>query len=417
MRTYCAALIGIGGFGEHHVRIIEKLVQEGRLKLTAFTEIRPQAFPDTVKRLIGIGAVPYTDYEHMLEEQRNTDFVVIATPISTHKTIAAHVMSMGYHVMVEKPPAVTIQDIDEMIAVQQRTGKKCQVNFQNVSLRSFRQMLSLLQQEVIGEVSQITGVGRWHRTKAYYARTPWAGKLIHNGQYVLDGTFTNPLAHLLNNCLQAAGAVHPARMIPETVQAELYHVNDIEGDDVSCIRAEMPGGLKVNFYAMLCHTDNDRPFIEVHGSKGSMRWCYDNSLIVRNNNKEEKFQYEEEDRVRNMYLNLMQAMEDDQVPLYSSIEACRSYVLVSNGAYESARRVLPVDGKYVQEIIAADSTAMFFPSLSARIYEIADQGMLYSEVPFPWAHRTNRIDMRDYQHFMVSFQQKAEDLIDKKESI
>ncbi|WP_010274650.1 Gfo/Idh/MocA family protein [Paenibacillus senegalensis] len=403
MRTYRAALIGIGGFGEHHVKIIEELVREGSFKLTAFTEIRPEAFPATVSLLTRIGAVPYTDYEHMLAEQKDTDFVIIATPISTHKTIATRVMSMGYHVIVEKPPAVTIQDIDEMIQVQKQTGKKCQVNFQNTSLRSFRQMLSLLEQGAIGEVTQITGVGRWRRTKAYYARTPWAGKLTYNGQYVLDGTFTNPLAHLLNNCLQAAGAISPELMIPQSVQAELYHVNDIEGDDVSCIRAEMPGQLKVNFYAMLCHTDNARPFIQVQGSEGSMRWSYDNSLIVRTAKGEEKFQYEEENRVRNMYLNLMQAIEDEHVPLYSSIEACRSYVLVSNGVYESARGVVAIDSQYVQEIEAEGSTARLLPALSEQMHDIADRGVLYSEVPFPWARKTRRVDMRGYNHFAVTF--------------
>lgn len=403
MRTYRAALIGIGGFGEYHINIIEPLVKEGALKLTAFAEIRPEAFPDTVNRLTAIGAVPYTDYEQMLTEQKDSDFVIIATPIATHKAIAARVMSMGYHVMVEKPPAVTIQDVDEMIAVQKQTGKKCQVNFQNVSLSSFRQMLSLLEQGVIGEVTQITGVGRWHRTQAYYARTPWAGKLMHNGQYVLDGTFTNPLAHLLNNCLQAAGAVDSKLMIPEAVQAELYHVNDIEGDDVACIRAEMPGQLKVNFYAMLCHTTNDRPYIQVKGSRGSMRWSYDNSLIVRTDKGEEKFQYEEEDRVRKMYLNLMQSIEDDQVSLYSPIESCRSYVLVSNGAYESAKAVVPIDKKYIEEIEAEGSIARILPALSEQIHELADQGVLFSEAPFSWAQKTERVDMRGYKHFAVSF--------------
>jgi hypothetical protein len=217
---------------------------------------------------------------------------------------------------------------------------------------------------------------------------------------VLDGTFNNPFAHLLNNCLLAAGAADPAGMLPATVQAELYHANDIEGDDASCIRVVTQGGVSVHFYAMLSHPKNETPYIVVQGSDGEIVWHYDNRLVLRVRGEEEELRYGEEDLVRGMYENLMQAISDPDVPLLAPIEASRPFVLTANGAYESSQAVRSVEAPFVVERETVDSRIRLLPSLSEGIKEAAAQGRLYSEVPFPWAAQaTEPVRMEAYRRF------------------
>ena len=45
----------------------------------------------------------YTDFRRMLEQQRDIDAVLIATPDHTHAVIAKAAMELGKHVFVEKP--------------------------------------------------------------------------------------------------------------------------------------------------------------------------------------------------------------------------------------------------------------------------------------------------------------------------
>lgn len=399
MRKFRAAIIGIGGFGAEHVELLMDLAKEGQAEVVAFAEMNVDANREPFDKLTAIGASHYEDYERMLTDHPEIEFVVIATPIAAHKPMCVRVLEMGFHVLVEKPPAVTIQDIDEMISAQRASGRLCQVNFQNTAGSAFKEMLARLGAGEIGRVSQVTGVGMWKRAKAYYDRTRWAGKLTHNGQYVLDGTFNNPFAHLLNNCLLAAGAADSSRASPKSVQAELYRANEIEGDDVSCIRIVTLDGVAVNFYAMLCHESNEVPSISVRGTEGEMSWSYDNKLTIRSGNEEEVYSYERENLMRRMYLNLMQAIEDAVTPLYCPIDACRSFVLVSNGAYESATAVRRIPAQFVSEREEGGSSVRLLPGLSERMKEISERGLLYSESPFAWATATNPVRMEGYNRF------------------
>ncbi|MEF3306955.1 Gfo/Idh/MocA family protein [Paenibacillus sp. GYB003] len=399
MKSIRAAIIGIGGFGAHHVKVMTELAGEGLLHIVAFADVRAEAYAEQLAQLTSFGAAHYADYEQMLREHPEIDFVVIATPIAAHKPMCVRVMQLGFHVLVEKPPAVTIQDLDEMIAAQRETGKLCQVNFQNTSGRAFRELLDQLAAGAVGRVTHVTGVGMWKRMRSYYERTRWAGKLMCDGQYVLDGTFNNPLAHLLNNCLITAGSGDARSAAPDWVQAELYHVNEIEGDDVSAIRVGTANGVTVHFYAMLSHHEHTVPSITVRGTEGEAHWNYQNKLTIRGRNGEESKSYGPENLVRNMYLNLMQAISGSGSPLLSSIEACRSFVLASNGAYESSRAVRTIPMEYVVEREEEGTTVRLLPGLSERMKDAADKGKLYAEYPFPWAVPTKPFSMAGYGRF------------------
>jgi predicted dehydrogenase len=378
---------------------MSELAKNGLLDIVAFAELNAGAYEKQFQQLESFGAVHYTDYERMLAEHSEIDFVAIATPIAAHKPMCVRVLQLGFHVLVEKPPAATVQDVAAMIAASQESGRLCQVNFQHTSGRAFRKLLEQLAAGAIGQVTDVTGVGRWKRNRSYYDRTRWAGKLTCDGQYVLDGTFNNPLAHLLNSCLLAAGSGDVAKALPEEVQAELYHVNDIEGDDVSCIRIGAANGVTIHFYAMLCHHENQTPYIRVRGTEGEAYWDYNNNLTIRGRDGEQILAYEAESLMRNMYLNLMRAIDGSGEPLYCPIEACRNFMLASNGAHESAGRVLAIPQQYVVEREDDDSTVRLLPDLSERIMDAADKGQLYSEFPFPWAKPSRLFSTKGYRRF------------------
>ncbi|CAG7655847.1 Gfo/Idh/MocA family protein [Paenibacillus allorhizosphaerae] len=394
------ALIGIGGFGKVHTKTIMQLAEEGLLECAAYAETNPEAHAESAAMWDAAGAAHYRDYEEMLRNHPDIDLVAIATPIPLHKPMSIHVMEQGFHVILEKPPAVTIQDHEEMAAVAQRTGRLCQVNFQNTSGQAFRSCLQKMQEGAIGTIKRVTGIGVWKRTQAYYDRTPWAGKLIHNGQYVLDGTLFNPFSHLLNNCLIAAGSGDARLAEPASVQAELYRANGIEGEDTASVRIRTVHGVEVLLYTTLCADQTVSPYIDIEGSEGSICWHSNNTMTIRTSEGEERFDYGPEPLMNKMYINLLEAIRD-RAPLYSPLQACRSFVLAANGAFESSRAMHQVPEKYVTIEPSGETTGKVIGNVKQIIMSSARAGQLFSESEVEWAVRTEPFALNNYEAFRM----------------
>ena len=52
------------------------------------------------------------------------DAVVIATPVPTHHALAKQALEAGKHVFVEKPPAMTGAEMEELVALA-RAARPC----------------------------------------------------------------------------------------------------------------------------------------------------------------------------------------------------------------------------------------------------------------------------------------------------
>lgn len=393
-------LIGVGGFGRIHAETILSLVQRGLLECTAFAEINASAHSDICNALTEVGASHYIDYKEMLRYHPEMDFVVMSTPISLHKPMSIYAMEHNFHVLLEKPPAVTIQDINEMIEIQKRTGKIIQVNFQNTSGKAFRTCLEKLQNGCIGTLKSVTGVGMWSRNKDYYSRNEWAGKLVYNGQYVLDGTLNNPFAHLLNNCLIAAGRGNTDLAEPVSVQAECYKANNIEGEDTVSARIHLANGVEIRFYTTLCTDQNETPYILVEGSHGQMRCSYDNSLEIVNDQGKERIIFDKEDLVDNMYMDMIDSIQKNK-KLLSSIEACRSFVLATNGAFESSRQTYKIADRYLQTVADNGTEKMVIRNIKEIFDQALSRGKLFSELGVEWGVQTKPYAMKNYREFRM----------------
>lgn len=69
----------------------------------------------------------YTDYEKMLE-QDDIEMVFIATPDAEHAPQSIAALEAGIHVLVEKPMAISIDEVRAMLAAQEKSGCKLGVN-------------------------------------------------------------------------------------------------------------------------------------------------------------------------------------------------------------------------------------------------------------------------------------------------
>src|SRR5665213_934650 len=161
--------------------------------------------------------------------------VWLPLPIDLHRTFTEKCLMAGKAVLVEKPAAGSIDDVDAMIAARDRTGLLTAVGFQNLFDPAVWAVKKRLLDGAIGQVRSASVLACWPRSQAYFNRAPWAGKLQHNGVWVLDSPANNAMAHFLNLALFLLGSTQVDSANPITVEAELYRANSIENYDTCSV--------------------------------------------------------------------------------------------------------------------------------------------------------------------------------------
>ena len=96
----------------------------------------------------------YADFRTMLEQQRDIDAVMIATPDHTHAVIAKAAMELGKHVYVEKPMAWSVYEARVLRDVAARTKVVTQMGNQGQSSDGARLINEWIQAGLIGTVQE-----------------------------------------------------------------------------------------------------------------------------------------------------------------------------------------------------------------------------------------------------------------------
>lgn len=97
----------------------------------------------------------YRDYRVMLEQQKDIDAVIVATPDHMHAVIASNAMDMGKHVYVQKPLCWSVHEARHLARKAAQKKVVTQMGNQGHSQDGARRGQEYLQSGVIGEVREV----------------------------------------------------------------------------------------------------------------------------------------------------------------------------------------------------------------------------------------------------------------------
>jgi predicted dehydrogenase len=388
------ALVGVGGYGHAHISAVQALEQEGLAALVAFAE--PDHTVPAVEILRSTGAKYYPDFEDLLQGESDLDLVSICTPIHTHFSIAAAAFARGIHVMLEKPPVVRVQDLRELTRAQDDAGVFCCAGFHDVARPGIIELKRRICEGELGTIRAVRAETRWQRTESYYNRSPWAGKTLLDGHYVLDGPMNNSNAHSLNLAAYLTGAEPHEFARPRWVQGELYRANPIEGEDTCCLRAEMETGSMVTVHLTQCATENHPRSVTVIGEKGTARFedhvdvSINGTIIAKP---------PDERPTTTIMRRIVEVIGGSDEPLLMPLAEAEGFVLLSNGAYESASRIVRVPRRDTRIIDTDDGSLTGIVGIEQAILQGSEEGKLFSELNTHWAVETDRFALEGYDRF------------------
>ncbi|WP_171013035.1 Gfo/Idh/MocA family oxidoreductase [Microbacterium sp. 2FI] len=261
-------IAGVHGHGRSHVDAV--LAQPDDVELVAVAD--PRGGGD-VPRSVSVHA----DAEAMLAAG-GLDIAILSTPIPSHAALAVQALEAGAHVLLEKPPVVSIAEHDRVLTASVAAGRSVQVGFQSLGSAGIDAARDLIASGELGEIEHLGTVGLWSRSEEYWRRSAWAGRrTASDGSVVADGAVTNPLAHAVVTAL-AIGGAHAAADV-RGIRSDLRRANDIDTDDTSSLVIELSGGLRIAAALSVTAPRRHEPFVLIAGARGHALYFYTLDLL------------------------------------------------------------------------------------------------------------------------------------------
>lgn len=401
------AMIGCGGYAALLAKWINEVPEFCRL--TAVCTRRTDS--DAALQLMAEGVQVYSDIDALLTGigSAQCDAVMIPTSIESHFEYAKKVLEAGYHVLLEKPPVATIQDLDQLIELQKQSGRFIAVNFQYLYGHMTDVLKTRLASGEFGRVRSVKAHAIMRRSESYFNRSDWSGKLMVEGRWVLDGSVGNPFAHLMAEALYLA-TTEDGMAVPSLLQAELYHANDIESEDTSVVRLKTTEEVDVFYCTSLC------------GSKGVSACCiieteqavieltnYFKAEICWRDGRIETIEtpdYNDGHARRLMLKDFSVNLSEGSRPKIT-VEECRPFLLAWNGAFESAGIPTEIPEAVILRAHSPEGKNRFVNGGAVRtlpeIDQLSSQALagqtLFSELGVEWAVSGELIDLSKYEFF------------------
>jgi len=139
--------VGVGGMGQNNIRAC------GSENIVALCDVDFKYTAGVFKKYPK--ARQWKDYRKMLDEQKDIDAVVVATPDHTHAVVAMAAMKRGKHVYVQKPLTRSVYEARMLTETARKYKVATQMGNQGHSCDEVRLMCEWIQDGAIGDVHEV----------------------------------------------------------------------------------------------------------------------------------------------------------------------------------------------------------------------------------------------------------------------
>lgn len=402
-------VFGVAGIGGYAGAICDRLLNETRaqdplLKLTAACDPDPSRNLERAAKLTDSGVKMYTSFDQLLSEP--IEAVWLPLPIDLHRPFTERALAAGKAVMVEKPAAGCVDDIDAMIAARDRHHLPVAVGFQDIYHPEIQSLKRRMLTGEFGAPREAAVLACWPRNSSYYGRTNWAGKLKRGDTWILDSPANNALAHQIHLILFLLGPQQHVAATPVSIEAELYRVNAIENYDTCSLRVTLDNGAKaLILFTHACSTSIN-PEIEIEtDSAARLRIMPARRIEIARSGGEAP-------QVTNLkgeaggparaFSRLVRAKSDDErrrQPI-ATLEMARAHSAAVCGASEAARVVDIPTSAVSLDTKEHNVTLNYVPGIESAMREcLTNRQMLHESGLLSWTQLAGIRDLRNYRHF------------------
>lgn len=248
------AIVGCGRIAQRHAEHIERLG-----KLVAVCDNVPEKADALAAKF---GANAYHSIEEMLKNEPSVDVVTICSPNGLHAEHTIKTLQAGFHVLVEKPMAISVFDCGEMIKAAERANRRLFVVKQNRFNPPVAAVKKLIDEGRLGKIFSVQLSCFWNRNPAYYENS-WKGTKALDG-----GTLYTQFSHFVDLLYWMVGDVRRVFAITDNFD----HNGIIEFEDTGAVALQFyNGAIGTINYSVNSFQKNMEGSLTIFGEKGTVK--------------------------------------------------------------------------------------------------------------------------------------------------
>ncbi len=172
-KTVKVAVVGCGGISRRH---LEGYAGTGRTELVGVADIVREKAEAAAERY---GSKPYGSVTELLAAQQ-PDLVSVSTPPGSHAEIAIEVLRAGHSVLLEKPPVLSLAELDAVAEAERDSEGSAFVIFQHRHGSGAVRAADLLGRGELGTPQVAVCETLWFRPRSYFD-PEWRGTWVGEG--------------------------------------------------------------------------------------------------------------------------------------------------------------------------------------------------------------------------------------------
>lgn len=323
-------IIGCGRIAQRHAEHIHN-----RAELVAVCDIDKEKAESLAKKY---SARPYNNITEMLMRETGMDVVAVCSPNGLHAEHAITALHAGYHVICEKPMALTSYDCGEMIKAAERMNRRLFAIKQNRFNPPVAAVKQLIDEGRLGKIFNVQLSCFWNRNEDYY-KNSWKGTLKLDG-----GTLYTQFSHFIDLLYWVIGDVKKVR----SFMGNFAHNGIIEFEDTGVVIMEFQNGAigTIN-YTVNSYEKNMEGSLTIFGEKGTVKigGQYLNELEYQNI---EGYTIENlpEGNKANNYGNYQGSMSNHDKVYDNLIEVLEKNAPISTSSFEGLKTVEIIEKIY-----------------------------------------------------------------------
>ena len=196
-------------------------------------------------------------------KQMRVDVVSICTPNYLHCEHTIKALKAGFHVLCEKPMAITISDCKRMVAMAKLVNRHLFIVKQNRFNPPVQEVKKLINKGRLGKILSIQVNCFWNRNFNYYQSSDWRGDKDMDG-----GTLLTVFCHFIDLLHWMIGDVKEVYSMTNNFLHK--EVSQLEDTGVVILRF-VNGGLGTINYTLNTCSKNMEGSLTIFGSKGTVK--------------------------------------------------------------------------------------------------------------------------------------------------